>query len=158
MTIRKLKIEELPLLTQLFDYNDVDDMIVQNTEEMQNERVAIFCIFQEEKLLGELHVCYESEDIMVAERDKRAYLFAFRVHKDYQGRGIGTRLLEQVMDELMEKGYREFTVGVEDDNDRARHMYQKQGFIASIARKRESYQGDSYEYDLLLKNVGNLRF
>ncbi len=88
MTIRKLKTEELPLLTQLFDYNDVDGMIVQNTEEMQNERVAIFCISQEQKLLGELHVCYESEELMVAERDKRAYLFAFRVHKDYKGRAL----------------------------------------------------------------------
>ena len=43
------------------------------------------------------------------------------------------------------------TVGVEDNNARARYMYEKNGFAEPIARIKESYQGDSYEYDLLLK-------
>lgn len=149
--VRKLRINELPLLTQLFDYNDVDGMIAENTKNMEDGLVDIFCVFQDDKLLGELHVNYENEDILFAERDKRAYLFAFRVHKDEQGKGIGTRLLENVLDRLTDAGYSEFTVGVEDDNAGARHMYEKQGFLTTIARRQESYQGDSYEYDLLLR-------
>ena len=53
---------------------------------------------------------------------------------------------------LAENGYSEFTVGVEDDNTRARYMYEKNGFTEPIARIKECYQGDSYEYDLLLKS------
>ncbi len=153
MVIRKLNIEELPLLPQLFDYNDVGDMMIENTENLEKGVLDIYCAFHDGRLLGELHVSYEDADKTVAEKDKRAYLFAFRVHKDYQGQGIGTRLLETVINKLVEDGYCEFTVGVEDDNVKARHMYEKQGFHTVIARKEENYQGDSYEYDLLFRKI-----
>lgn len=151
MSIRKLKIEELGLLTQLFEYNDITNMIAENTKNMNRGITDIFCAFQDDKLIGELHVNYESEDTLSAEKGKRAYLYAFRVHKDYQGNGIGTLLLNGVIEILDNAGYKEFTVGVEDTNTRARHMYMKHGFITRVARKKECYQGDEYEYDLLLK-------
>lgn len=149
--VRKLKITELPILTQLFNYKDIDDMIAENTRSIKNGIVDIFALFDDGKLIGELHVKYDNEDKDFAEEGKRAYLFAFRVHKDYQGKGLGSYLLETVIDELINNGYHELTVGVEDDNLRARYMYEKYGFIQSIARIKETYQGDSYEYDLLLR-------
>ena len=149
--VRKLKTTELPILSQLFNYKNVDDMIAENTRNIENDVVDIFALFDNDKLIGELHVKYENEDKDFAEKGKRAYLFAFRVHKDYQGKGFGSYLLETVIDELNANGYHELTVGVEDDNLRARYMYEKYGFIQSIARMKETYQGDSYEYDLLLR-------
>ncbi len=149
--VRKLKVLELPILTQLFNYKDIDDMIFENTRNIGNGIVDIFALFDDNKLIGELHVKYDNEDKDFAEKEKRAYLFALRVHKDYQGKGLGSYLLETVIDELNANGYHEFTVGVEDDNLRARYMYEKYGFIHLIARIKETYQGDSYEYDLLLK-------
>lgn len=148
---RKLKTTELSILTQLFNYKDVDDMIAENTRSIKNVIVDIFVLFDDNKLIGELHVKYDNEDKDFAEKEKRAYLFAFRVHKDYQGKGLGSYLLETVIDELNANGYHELTVGVEDDNNRARYMYEKHGFIHPIARIKETYQGDSYEYDLLLR-------
>lgn len=110
-------------------------------------------MFDDDKLIGEFHVKYDNEDKDFAEKGKRAYLFAFRVHKDYQGKGLGSYLLKTVIDELNANGYYELTVGVEDDNLRARYMYEKYGFIHLVARIKETYQGDSYEYDLLLKKI-----
>lgn len=52
---------------------------------------------------------------------------------------------------LENKGYSEFTIGVEDDNETALHIYSKLGFTQLIGRIREAYQGDSYEYGLYLK-------
>ena len=151
--VRKLKTAELPILTQLFNYKDIDDMIAENTRNIPNGIVDIFAIFDNNKLIGELHVKYDNEDKDFAEKGKRAYLFAFRIHRDYQGKGLGSYLLETVIDELNANGYHELTVGVEDDNIRARYMYEKQGFVYPIARIKETYQGDSYEYDLLLRKV-----
>ncbi len=150
-TIRKLKVTELSILTQLFNYKDIDDMIAENTHNIENGIVDIFALFDNDKLVGELHVKYDNEDKDFAEKEKRAYLFAFRVHKDYQGKGLGSYLLETVIDELNDNGYHELTVGVEDNNPRARYMYKKHGFIQPIALIKETYQGDSYEYDLLLR-------
>ena len=94
---------------------------------------------------------YKSEDEYTAIPGRRAYLFAFRVKEDFQNKGYGTYLLKVVLDLLKEKGYSEFTVGVEDDNLRARHIYQEIGFTEFLIRKQEEYQGDSYEYNLYLK-------
>lgn len=149
--VRKLKTSELPILTELFNYKDIDDMIAENTRNIENGIVDIFALFDDDKLIGELHVKYDNEDKDFAAKGKRAYLYAFRIHKDYQGKGLGSYLLETVIDELTNNGYHELTVGVEDDNLRARYMYEKYGFINPIARIKETYQGDRYEYDLLLR-------
>ena len=151
--VRKLKITELPLLTQLFNYKNFDKMIAVNTRDIETGIIDIFALFDGDKIIGELRVKYISDDNRFAEKGKRAYLYAFRVHQKYQGKGLGNSLLENVLTILAEKGYREFTVGVEDDNARARYMYEKNGFTESVARIKESYQGDSYEYDLLLKRI-----
>lgn len=148
---RKLKTTELPILTELFNYKDIDDMISENAHNIEDGIIDIFALFDDDKLIGELHVKYDNVDKDFAEKGKRAYLFAFRIHKDYQGKGFGSYLLETVIDELNANGYHELTVGVEDDNIRARYMYKKLGFIHLIARIKETYQGDSYEYDLLLR-------
>ena len=151
LTFRKLKIEELGILTELFNYKNIDEMITENSENISNGFRDIFVLFYEDKLIGELHISYENENPIFAQKDKRAYLFAYRIHKDFQGQGFGKMLLESTLKELEKQGYYEFTVGVEDDNIRARYIYEKYGFDTVISRQKESYQGDSYEYDLLLK-------
>ncbi|MCH5323751.1 MAG: GNAT family N-acetyltransferase [Eubacterium sp.] len=151
--IKKATPVDLPLLKELFDYNDISAMIEENTRNILNGTIDIFLLFGDEKPLGELHVKYESEDEREAVRGRRVYLFAFRIREEYQGRGLGKRLLQSVIDTLCEQGCSEFTVGVEDDNDRARHIYERFCFDKVIARKYEEYQGDGYEYDLLLKKM-----
>lgn len=150
--IRKLKTNELSILTTLFNYKDVGEMIAENTRDIENSIIDIFALFDGDNIVGELRVKYICDDNHFAEKGKRAYLYAFRIHKKYQGKGLGNFLLENVLTILTENGYSEFTVGVEDDNARAHCMYEKHGFTESIARIKESYQGDSYEYDLLLKD------
>ncbi|MDE5576832.1 MAG: GNAT family N-acetyltransferase [Oscillospiraceae bacterium] len=151
--VRKITVSELPRLTELFDYNDIDDMLAENASLIQNRIIDIFILLEGEKLIGELHVSYESEDRLEAIRGGRAYLSAYRVHKDFQGMGLGKFLMKSVIDTLAAEGYSEFTVGVEDDNDRALHIYKKFGFSQVIARKYEEYQGDGYEYNLYLKRL-----
>ena len=150
MIIRPIAISELPILIQLFDYNDPAEMIEQNERDINNGNIDIFVMFNNDRPIGELHAAYESDDDR-AVKGKRAYLFAFRIHEDYQGRGYGKRLLQSVIDTLTEQGYYEFTVGVEDENDRARHIYESFGFTELIARKYEEYQGNEYKYGLYLK-------
>ena len=151
MKIEKLKTDNLSALTALFDYNDVDDMIAKCTNEIQNGIRDIFVLYDNGALVGELHAKYESEDRNYAVRGRRAYLFAFRVHKDCQNRGYGKYLLKEVLSQLENYGYSEFTVGVEDDNPRALHIYQAMGFDEFVLRAKEEYQGDEYEYNLYLK-------
>ena len=151
MKIEKLAVRELHILTQLFAYSNVEQMITECSQDIQNGVIDIFVLYKNDVLIGELHVMYESNDENFAVRGRRAYLFAFRVREDFQNKGYGTYLLKNVLAILKENGYREFSVGVEDDNFRAIHMYQALGFNELLLRKQEEYQGDAYEYNLYLK-------
>lgn len=151
MKIEKLTVHDLYILTELFDYNNVEKMISECTHDIQNGIIDIFVLYDKDVLVGELRVMYESDDKNFAIRGRRAYVFAFRIREGFQNKGYGTYLLKTVLAALKEKGYCEFTVGVEDDNFRAIHMYQALGFNEFLLRKREEYQGDAYEYNLYLK-------
>lgn len=153
LTVKKLTAGELPILTELFDYNDIDAMLAENARDINGGAADIFTLFDGERLIGELHAKYESADPDEAARGRRAYLSAFRIRKDYRSQGLGKYLLKSVLDVLSAKGYTEFTIGVEDDNERAKHIYAAFGFTELIARKYEEYQGDGYEYGLYLKKL-----
>ncbi len=153
LTVRALKIRELPLLLRLFDYNNKIQMLAENTHNIKSGKIDIFGLFRNDKLIGELHVKYESADSREAVRGTRAYLFAFRIDTDLQGQGFGRLLLDSVIKQLAAAGYKEITIGVESDNTTAKHIYDTCGFTEFVARKKESYQSDVYTYNLLLKRV-----
>ena len=151
LTLRPMSAAELHALTALFDYNDVPAMIAENTRLIESGAFSIYLLFEGDELIGELHVTWRSDDPQLAIDGQRAYLSAFRIREDKQGHGFGQFLLREVIRRIEGAGFREITVGVEDDNPRAKHMYAKAGFTEFVARRRESYQGDEYEYDLLLR-------
>lgn len=150
-TVRTIEPRELPMLACLFEYNDLAEMIEENTRGIESGSTDIFVLLSEEELIGEIRVKYVSDDPSEAVKGRRAYLYAYRIRQEDQNKGFGKFLLRRVLEHLTEKGYTEFTIGVEDDNRIAKHIYRKFGFTETIARKQECYQGDSYEYDLLLK-------
>lgn len=153
LTLRPMTSQELSALTALFDYNDVPAMIAENSRLIDSGDFSIYLLFEDGDLIGELHVTWRSEDPRASIDGQRAYLSAYRIREDRQGRGLGQYLLRGVIDAIEARGYREITIGVEDDNLRAKHLYRKFGFTEFVARRREVYQGDEYEYDLLLRRI-----
>lgn len=151
MNIRELQIDELKLLSKLHTYNDLEDMIVQNTKRINNKEIAIYALFENNEIIGELRVMYQHENPLFTIMNKRVYLYAFRIKSEHQGQGKGKYLLNSVIELLRAQNYTEFSVGVEDDNDKAIHMYKQAGFNKLIARIKEDYQGDEYEYNLFVK-------
>lgn len=152
MNVKPITIDELHLLKNLFCYNDPEEMIQSNSQKIVSGEIDIFGLFSDKKLIGELRVMYSNSDERFAQKGKRAYLYAFRIHENHQGKGLGKHLLKYVIDFLSQYGYTEFTIGVEDDNERAKHIYNSFGFNKIIARIQEEYQGDTCEYDLYLKS------
>lgn len=153
LLLRPMTTAELSALTALFDYNDVPAMIAENTRLIDSGAFSIYLLFEDGNLIGELHVTWRSDDPLAAIDGQRAYLSAYRIREERQGLGYGQVLLRGVIDAIETRGYREITIGVEDDNLRAKHLYHKFGFTEFVARRSESYQGDSYEYDLLLRRT-----
>ena len=85
MTVKPLNTEELYLLKDLFSYNDPEEMIQSNSQKIESGEIDIFGLFSNKVLIGELRAMYSNSDERFVEKGKRAYLYAFRIHENYQG-------------------------------------------------------------------------
>lgn len=63
------------------------------------------------------------------------YLFRLGVRKDFQGKGVGTKLLDHCKELARKEGVKEVGLYAEVDNDRLSEFYEKRGF----KRSKKSY-------------------
>jgi GNAT superfamily N-acetyltransferase len=152
MNFHKITISELAKLAELFTAFDNDAFIAQRREEIESGEADIFTFEQNGRMIAEITVYYYDTDgdLDFAERGKRAYLSALRVLPEYQKRGLAQSLTTQVLTELRKSGYSEATIGVEDDNDIAKHIYSKLGFTTLVKRCSETFQVDTFDFNLYL--------
>ena len=153
MKFRKIAIEEFGKLKILFPNNE--DMWIKykkkRLEQFEKQEIDVFIIEEDEKTIGEITVNYKNNKLETETiPNRRVYLEAFRVDKKYQGQGLGQKLINYCIEYLTNKGYTEFTIGVEDDNEIAKHIYFKLGFNKAID-KGHGDEFDPSEYTLYLK-------
>jgi len=63
--------------------------------------------------------------------------FAISLYKEYRGRGIGTRMMNEMLALLKEKGYKQASLAVQKANYAVR-MYEKVGF-KTVGENEEEY-------------------
>ena len=69
--------------------------------------------------------------------DDRTPSLAISVLKEYRGKGIGTRLLQALLESLKSKGYERVSLAVQKENYAVR-MYEHAGF-RTISENEEEY-------------------
>ena len=79
-------------------------------------------------LVGQLFVSLNSHRIDLADGVTRAYLFGFRVVPAYRSLGIGTCMMHIVEADLIDRGFRELTLNVGQENSAARIFYERLGY------------------------------
>lgn len=52
--------------------------------------------------------------------------------KEYRNAGIGGKLLDYAVKQIIDMGYREISIGVDQDNVSALHLYRKKGFTHEL--------------------------
>ncbi len=77
-----------------------------------------------------------------------AHITTIAVKEDYQGMGLGSRLLEYAMTEMMARGVKRMTLEVRVSNTRAITMYENYGFRRAGIRKR--YYSDNQEDAIIM--------
>lgn len=123
-TVRTITIEELEKLNPLFVVDDYTRFIKERAERMAQNDIDIYVLEDNNKFIGEITIVYNHkiyEDYTIP--NKRVYMEALRVLEEYQSKGIGQYLLEEVINRVREQGYSEITIGVEDDNENAKHIF-----------------------------------
>jgi ribosomal protein S18 acetylase RimI-like enzyme len=89
-----------------------------------------------------------------AQREDAGTIEQLATHPDLQGRGIGTRLLDEAEQRIRRRGCRWAILGVEDDNPRARALYERLRYVA-FAREPDSWdaeneRGEIFRYETML--------
>ncbi len=79
--------------------------------------------FEEEKLVGFILVGYREQ-----QGQKYFYDAATGIRQEYQKRGIGSALLEEIINEMRVEGIDKFRLEVLENNITAQELYTKQGF------------------------------
>ena len=151
MGFRKINLNELDKLKNLYDYENFEEFKQKITTDILNKVKDLYILEEDGKIIGEIKVTYKSDMPNQTIQNIRVYLYAFRIHKDYQNKGLGQKLLTFVINSLENEGITEFTLGVEDDNEIAKRIYEKFGFTEIIDRQSETVKGNTYEYNLLLR-------
>lgn len=91
-------------------------------------------------LIGELYIFWDSEDKDEANGKDRAYLSAFRIKKEFRGHGLGKKLMQRVLQRIIEKGFSEATIGADNDNtEKLTSMYKSWGFSKLIKLQNFDY-------------------
>jgi ribosomal-protein-alanine N-acetyltransferase len=87
--------------------------------------------------------------IFAIEQD-RAHVLNLCVRPEFQGRGLGTRLLNHLLNLARRRGARYALLEVRPSNYAARGLYQRMGFARSGVRKRYYPAADGREDALIL--------
>ena len=91
-------------------------------------RGRIFVAREGGKVVGMASLLYT---ISTAEGGKAALFEDFIVQPEYRGQGIGTRLLEYVIQQARAEGVLRITLLTDLKNDNAQELYRKLGFVNS---------------------------
>lgn len=122
-------------------------------KEFDNKEIDVYVIELNNTFIGELSINYVSHDLTSETiPNQRVYLQAFRIDKKCQGLGLGQKLIQFALSDLEQQGYTEFTIGVEDDNKRVKHIYFKFGFTEAIDRGYGD-EFDPSDYTLYMKSI-----
>jgi ribosomal protein S18 acetylase RimI-like enzyme len=80
-------------------------------------------------LIGQVFVQLRSGRPELADGRNRAYIYGFRVKPNYRNRGVGSRMLERVEVDLVQRGVVWATLNVGKDNSAARRLYERHSYI-----------------------------
>lgn len=155
MNFKKIKKDEFENLRNLFPDDEKlwQKYKAKRLKQFDDEEIDVFVIEDNSEFIGEITVNYMNHNLQTETiPNVRVYLEAFRVDKKYQRQGLGQKLINYVIDSLIQNGYMEFTIGVEDDNEIAKHIYFKLGFTENID-KGYGDEFDPSDYTLYLKRI-----
>jgi len=154
ITVRKINTVEIDKLNPLFRANDQELFMSQRVDKIRSGICDIYILEKDNAVVGEVTIIYNErqyDDYTIPEQ--RVYAEALRVLPEYQGRGFGQLLMKEVMKKVKAEGYTEMTIGVEDDNLNAKHIYKKLGFTEFIRRDVGSFEQDRFEYDVFMNKL-----
>jgi ribosomal protein S18 acetylase RimI-like enzyme len=126
--IRKATKEDLPGLEWEGEYRRFRRLYQQSFKDAENGRRILLVIEAEGKLIGQLFIQLASIPADPERIPGTGYLYSFRVRPLYRNQGLGTTLVQQAEAILVELGFTRVLIGVAQENEGARRLYERLGY------------------------------
>ena len=116
-------------------------------KEIETGNRVVYVYKVDGEFLGEIAYVLDMNDSDYTIPNQRIYLSRLIVKPEYRNKGIGSILVDFMIEEIRKMGYKEISIGVDKDNTAALHLYRKKGFTNVIFDGADEYG----EYYKLLK-------
>lgn len=153
MNIKSYKIEKLNICdyekcNNIWNMSDCEltNKFRQEIESL-NRNVFIFKINDE--FIGEIAYVLDTGDLDYTIPNRRVYISRLIVKTTHRNMGIGSILVDYILNTVKSMGYTEATIGVDKNNPIALHLYKKKGFTNIIYDGKD----ETGEYYKLLKKL-----
>ena len=156
LNIRKLNANEIRKVSHLYDEPENPSFMEKRKEKILDGIQDIYVLENENGIIGEVTIIYDDTHEEFTIEGQRVYMEALRIEEGNQNKGYGQYFINGVIEEIKKQGYQEITIGVEDDNLNAKHIYNKLGFTTFIRRE----PGDRYApdgYSVWMKKLNELK-
>ena len=117
ISIRRLTIDDLPRLRQVWKENWGDEFVVAHGVTYYPDTLDGFIALDGDEWIGEITYTFSEDECEIVSLDSAR-----------QGMGVGTMLIQKVVEEAREKGCRRIFLITTNDNLNALGFYQKRGF------------------------------
>lgn len=127
ITIEPLKLEDYHKCSNIWNVK-TQPLAEKWREEIADGNRLVFVYKINGEFIGEGALVLDTGDPDYTIPGQRVYVSRMIVKKEYRGRGIGSEILEFLINKATEMGFSEMTIGVDKDNENALHLYRKYGF------------------------------
>jgi ribosomal protein S18 acetylase RimI-like enzyme len=79
-------------------------------------------------LVGQVFIQFICDRPELADGVERAYFYSFRVRSEHRDKGLGSRIMDEVEEDLRQRGFLYVTLNVARDNPRAQQLYIRRGY------------------------------
>lgn len=128
ITVRIAQLADIPRLEWYGQYAHFRTLFQRAYIEQRQGRRSILVADCQGFPIGHIFIQYNSKNPAIAEQDRRAYLYSFRVMEMFQRMGVGTRLITEAENILHERGYTTATIAVSKTNYAAQRLYERLGY------------------------------
>lgn len=141
--IEKLAISDYPKCNNIWDMS-ADFQTEFFRKEIESGNRVVYVYKQNGEFIGEIAYVFDMNDDDYTIANRRIYLSRLIVKKESQRNGIGSILIDFLIEKIKNMGYKEITIGVNKDNIAALRLYRKKGFTTVLFDGADEY-GEYYK-------------
>ncbi len=144
ITIRKIQKSDLHDLEWDGEYTRYREVYLM---EFERSQIGSSILWVAEKagtgVIGQLFVQLNADRQELANGISRAYMYAFRIRPPYRNKGLGSRMMQIMEDDLLKRKFCWVTLNVGKTNYAARRLYSRLGYrVVAHEAGRWSYRDE----------------